>query len=35
MGRPAIAESRILGNDGVNVTYKYTRHGDNRNYPCI
>ena len=28
VGRPAIAESRILKYDGVNVTYKYTRHED-------
>lgn len=30
VGRPAIAESRILKYDGVNVTYKYTRHEDNK-----
>lgn len=30
VGRPAIAESRILNYDGVNVTYKYTRHEDNK-----
>ena len=28
--RPAIAESRILKYDGVYVTYKYTRHEDNK-----
>ena len=30
VGRPAIAESRILKYDGKNVTYKYTRHEDNK-----
>ena len=30
VGRPAIAESRILKYDGENVTYKYTRHEDNK-----
>lgn len=30
VGRPAIAESRILRYDGVDVTYKYTRHEDNK-----
>lgn len=30
VGRPAIAESRILKYDGENVTYKYIRHGDNK-----
>lgn len=30
IGRPAIAESRILNYDGVNVTYKYTRHEDDK-----
>lgn len=30
VGRPAIAESRILEYDGINVTYKYTRHEDNK-----
>ena len=30
VGRPAIAESRILDYDGINVTYKYTRHEDNK-----
>ena len=30
VGRPAIAESRILKYDGVDVTYKYTRHEDNK-----
>ena len=30
VGRPAIAESRILKYDGINVTYKYTRHEDNK-----
>ena len=29
VGRPAIAESRIVDYDGVNVTFKYTRHKDN------
>lgn len=29
VGRPVIAESRILDYDGVNVTYKYKRHEDN------
>ena len=29
VGRPAIAESRIVDYDGVNVTFKYTRHEDN------
>lgn len=27
---PAIADSRILDYDGINVTYKYTRHEDNK-----
>ena len=30
VGRPAIAESRILKYDGENVIYKYTRHEDNK-----
>ena len=30
VGRPAIVESRILKYDGKNVTYKYTRHEDNK-----
>lgn len=30
IGRPAIAESRILDYDGENVTFKYTRHDDNK-----
>lgn len=30
VGRPAIAESRIIKYDGKNVTYKYTRHEDNK-----
>ena len=30
VGRPAISESRILKYDGKNVTYKYTRHEDNK-----
>lgn len=30
VGRPAIAESRILDYDGKYVTYKYTRHEDNK-----
>ena len=30
VGRPAIAESRIVRYDGINVTYKYTRHEDNK-----
>lgn len=30
VGRPAIAESRILNYDGENATYKYTRHEDNK-----
>ena len=30
VGRHAIAESRILKYDGENVTYKYTRHEDNK-----
>jgi hypothetical protein len=30
VGRPAIAESRIINYDGQNVTYKYTRHEDNK-----
>lgn len=30
VGRPAIAESRILKYDGKTVTYKYTRHEDNK-----
>lgn len=30
VGRPVIAESRILKYDGTNVTYKYTRHEDNK-----
>lgn len=30
VGRPAIADSRILAYDGINVTYKYTRHEDNK-----
>lgn len=30
VGRPAIAESRIIDYDGINVTYKYTRHEDNK-----
>lgn len=30
VGRPAIAESRILDYDGENVTFKYTRHEDNK-----
>lgn len=30
VGRPAIAESRILNYDGQYVTYKYTRHEDNK-----
>lgn len=30
VGRPAIAESRILQYDGTYVTYKYTRHEDNK-----
>ncbi len=30
VGRPAIAESRILHYDGKSVTYKYTRHEDNK-----
>lgn len=30
VGRPAIAESRIIKHDGKNVTYKYTRHEDNK-----
>lgn len=30
VGRPAIAESRIIEYDGKNVTYKYTRHEDNK-----
>lgn len=30
VGRPAIAESRIIDYDGLNVTYKYTRHEDNK-----
>lgn len=30
VGRPAIAQSRILKYDGKNVTYKYTRHEDNK-----
>lgn len=30
VGRPAIAESRILDYDRENVTYKYTRHEDNK-----
>lgn len=29
MGRPAIAESRIVEYDGVNVTFKYTMYEDN------
>jgi len=30
VGRPAIAESRIINYDEKNVTYKYTRHEDNK-----
>lgn len=30
VGRPAIAESRILNYNGINVIYKYTRHEDNK-----
>uniref|UniRef100_UPI00374E88C2 IS91 family transposase n=1 Tax=Clostridium butyricum TaxID=1492 RepID=UPI00374E88C2 len=30
VGRPAIAESRILYYDGKSVTYKYNRHEDNK-----
>lgn len=30
VGRPAIAESRIIKYDRKNVTYKYTRHEDNK-----
>ena len=30
IGRPAIAESRILDYDGENVTFKYTRHDENK-----
>ncbi|WP_238902036.1 MULTISPECIES: transposase [unclassified Clostridium] len=30
VGRPAIAESRILAYDGKFVTFKYTRHEDNK-----
>lgn len=30
VGRPAIAESRILNYDGKHITYKYTRHEDNK-----
>ncbi|MCR4943684.1 MAG: transposase [Clostridium sp.] len=30
VGRPAIAESRILQYDGIYVTYKYTRHEDDK-----
>ena len=29
VGRPAIAESRIVDYDGVNFTFKYARHEDN------
>lgn len=29
VGRPVIAESRILAYDGVNVTFEYVRHEDN------
>ncbi|MZK54151.1 IS91 family transposase [Clostridium beijerinckii] len=30
VGRPAIAESRIIKYDGRNITFKYTRHEDNK-----
>ena len=30
VGRPAIAESRIIKYDGKTVTYKYTRHEDDK-----
>ena len=30
VGRPAIAESRILHYHGINVTYKYIRHKDSK-----
>lgn len=30
VGPPAIAESRIVNYDGVNVTYKYIRHEDDK-----